>query len=305
MRSAPAAGLAVLRTHVTVSQLSSSMAPLSAGLLGPGDPPPFEVFHAAGRARALLVCDHASRAVPRVLASLGLPVEASWRHIAWDIGAAELARALSTRLDAPAVLAGYSRLVVDCNRQLEDPSCFLRFSDGQRVPGNEHLAPDERRARAGACYEPYHKAIAARLHDYGQRGIVPALIAVHSFTSVLGTRPRPWQVGILWDQDGRIALPLLERLRAERGLVVGDNEPYSGRHPSDYTVDRHAESAGLPHVCLEVRQDELLTPAGVARWAELLGRALADILADESLYAVFGAHAAHTAHSAHAAPRRP
>jgi len=118
---------------------------------------------------------------------------------------------------------------------------------------------------------------------------VPALIAVHSFTPVLGTEARPWNVGVLWDRDPRMALPLLTRLRAEPGLVVGDNQPYSGRHPADYTVDHHADSAGLPHVCLEVRQDELLTPAGIARWAEILGRALADILADESLYAVWQA----------------
>ena len=287
---------------MTVSQLSSSTAPSAPGLLKDRDPPPFEVVHAAGRARTLLVCDHASRAFPRTLGTLGLPAEATWRHIAWDIGAAELTRSLSARLDAPAVLAGYSRLVIDCNRQLEDPSCFASVSDGQPVPGNERLTEPERRARAAACYEPYHKAVALRLQEHRHTGVVPALIAVHSFTPVLGTRARPWRVGILWDRDGRIALPLLERLRAEPGLVVGDNEPYSGRHPSDYTVDRHAESAGLPHVCLEVRQDELVTPAGVARWAELLGRALADILADDSLYAIGEVHGPQVAR---AVPRRP
>jgi predicted N-formylglutamate amidohydrolase len=259
------------------------------GLLGPGDPRPFEIHHPSGRARALVVCDHASRAIPRGLGRLGLPDEATWRHIAWDIGAAELARALSLRLDAPAVLAGYSRLVVDCNRRLEDPSCFVAVGDGQRVPGNEQLTDADRRARAGACHEPYHKAIAARLQEFRRAAVVPALIAVHSFTPVLGSEARPWNVGVLWDHDPRIAVPLLARLRSEPGLVVGDNQPYSGRHPADYTVDHHAESAGLPHVCLEVRQDELLTPAGIARWAELLGRALADILADESLYAIWQA----------------
>jgi predicted N-formylglutamate amidohydrolase len=223
------------------------------------------------------------------LAQLGLPAEATWRHIAWDIGAAELARALSHRLDAPALLAGYSRLVVDCNRRLEDPTCFVALGDGQRVPGNEQLTDADRRLRAAACHEPYHKAIAARLHDFNRQGVIPALIAVHSFTPVLGSEARPWNVGVLWDQDPRMAAPLLARLRSEPGLVVGDNQPYSGRHPADYTVDHHAESAGLPHVCIEVRQDELLTPAGIARWAELIGRALADILADPSLYAIWQA----------------
>jgi predicted N-formylglutamate amidohydrolase len=259
------------------------------GLLARGDPPPYEIHHPGGRARALITCDHASRAFPAALGRLGLAEAATWRHIAWDIGAGELARALSDRLDATAVLAGYSRLVVDCNRRLEDPTCFLAVADGEPVPGNQGLGEADRRARASACYEPYHKAIAGRLQDFHRRGTVPALISVHSFTPVLGGLPRPWHVGVLWDKDARIPLPLLARLRAEPGLVVGDNEPYSGRHPADYTVDRHAESAGLPHVCLEVRQDELATAAGVARWAEILGRGLADILAEETLYQVWEA----------------
>jgi predicted N-formylglutamate amidohydrolase len=262
------------------------------GLLAKGDPAPYELHHAAGRARVLVVCDHASRAFPAALGRLGLPEEATFRHIAWDIGAADLARALSRALDAPAILAGYSRLVIDCNRRLEDPSCFVAQADGQPVPGNAALSAEQRRARAAACYEPYHKAIGAHLHELRAGERVPALIAVHSFTPVLGREVRPWNVGVLWDRDPRIALRLLGRLRGTVGLVVGDNLPYSGRHPADYTVDRHAESAGLPHVCLEVRQDELLTPAGVARWAQILAGALGDILADESLYRVFEARAA-------------
>ena len=258
-------------------------------LLTRDDPPPFEIHRPAGAARALITCDHASRLIPAALGRLGLPEPSTWRHIAWDIGAAELARALSDRLDAAAVLAGYSRLVVDCNRQLEDPTCFLAVSDGEPIPGNAGLTDAGKRARAMACYEPYHKAISARLHDFRHRGIVPALISVHSFTPVLGGEPRPWHVGVLWDQDGRMALRLLKRLNAEPGLIVGDNEPYSGRHPADYTVDRHAESAGLPHVCIEVRQDELATAAGVGRWAELLGRALSEIVADDTLHQVWEA----------------
>jgi predicted N-formylglutamate amidohydrolase len=269
---------------------STAAVPPHGSLLGPHDPPPFEIHHAAGRAPLLLACDHASRAFPAALGRLGLPDEATWRHIAWDIGAAELTRALAARLDAPAVLAGYSRLVVDCNRRLDDPSCFAAVSDAQRIPGNENLSEAERRRRATACYEPYHKAIAQRLHAIAQAGTVPALIAIHSFTPVYGTQARPWNVGILWDKDPRIAVPLLDRLRAEPGLVVGDNEPYSGRHPADYTIDRHAESAGLPHVCVEVRQDELLTPAGVARWAEILGRALSGILARPGVHAIWDGH---------------
>lgn len=265
--------------------VSRPVAPVR-GLLGPGDPAPFEVHRPQGTARVLLACDHASRTMPAALDRLGLPDEATWRHIAWDIGAAALTRSLADRLDAPAVLAGYSRLVVDCNRRIEDPTCFAAVSDGQRIPGNEGLDDAQRRARIAACYEPYHREIAARLQASRTATRVPALVAIHSFTPVYGVQARPWNVGILWDRDARIPVPLLARLRREPGLVVGDNEPYSGRHPADYTIDRHAESAGLPHVCIEVRQDELLAPAGVARWAEILGRALADILADDSLYVV-------------------
>ncbi len=265
---------------------AATAAGAAAPLIGPADPPPYEIYHPERVSRLLIVCDHASRAIPAALGGLGLADAASRRHIAWDIGAADLARALSDRLRAPAVLAGYSRLVIDCNRRLEDPSCFLTVSDGDPVPGNVGLSPEAIRARAAACYEPYHKAIAQRLRDVRRRGEVPALVAVHSFTPSMGGQARPWHIGVLWDQDGRIPLPLLERLRAEPGLVVGDNEPYSGRHPADYTVDRHAESAGLPHVCIEVRQDELGTPAGVGRWADILGRALGAILAEDALYRI-------------------
>ncbi len=258
----------------------------TAVLLLEGDPPPFQVYRPAGAARALITCDHASRQIPRALGALGLRSEALERHIAWDIGAGDLARALADRLDATAVLAGYSRLVIDCNRRLLDPSCFVTLADGDTVPGNLGLTPAATRARAQACYEPYHEAIEGRLAEFTRRGEVPALIAVHSFTPTMGGVARPWHVGVLWDKDGRMPLELLRSLRAEPGLNVGDNEPYSGRHPADYTVDRHAERTGLPHVCIEVRQDELTTPAGVARWADILGRALGAILANDSLYQV-------------------
>ena len=257
-------------------------------LLTAADPPPFEVFRSRGAARALIACDHASRAFPAALGRLGLPEAATLRHIAWDIGAADLARALADRLDAPAVLAGYSRLVVDCNRRLEDPSCFVALADGERVPANEGLDATAKAARAAACYAPYHAALGTQLGSLRERRRVPALIAVHSFTPVMDGFNRPWHVGVLWDADGRMALPVLERLRAIPGLLVGDNQPYSGRHPADYTVHRHAQSAGLPHVCLEVRQNELETPAGVERWAAILGAVLGGILADDSLYQVLG-----------------
>lgn len=255
-------------------------------LLGPDDPPPFALHNPAGGAPVLIVCDHAGRALPRALGRLGLDDWVLDRHVAWDIGSASVARGLAERLDAPAVLAGYSRLVVDLNRRLDDPSAFARVSDGIAIPANLELGPDERDRRARAIFEPYHAAIRSRLDAFQQRGIAPALIAVHSCTPVFDSVVRPWHVGVLWDRDARLAAPLLERLRARRGVEVGDNEPYSGRHSYDFTVDHHGEARGLPCVGIEVRQDLIDTDAGAREWAGVLADALGDILADPELYRV-------------------
>ena len=258
--------------------------PSSPTLLGPEDPPAWSVERPAGRAPVLVVCDHASNSVPVGLDSLGLSDEALSRHIAWDIGAGPLSRELAARLDAPLVLCGYSRLVVDCNRHPDDPTAFREESDGQTVPGNLGLSAIDREQRLQSVFRPYHDQIEHRLGLMRARGIVPALISVHSFTPRLDGQKRPWHVGVLWDADPRIPVPLLNALRQHADLCVGDNEPYSGRHPSDYTIDRHAERAGLPHVCLEIRQDLLAEGAGITQWAELLDAALRPILADPGLY---------------------
>jgi predicted N-formylglutamate amidohydrolase len=236
--------------------------------------------------------------VPRALGNLGLSEAQISRHIGWDIGAAALAHALARRLELPVVVSGYSRLVIDCNRRLDDPTSIALQSDGDMIPGNVGLSDVARAARAREIFEPYHAALAAELRSaqalctpardaasaspHAAAG--PALIAVHSFTEVFGGRERPWHCGILWDRDPRLPLALLTALREEAGLVVGDNEPYSGRHPADYTVDTHAEHHGLPHVCIEVRQDLLANAAGVEAWAERLARPLAARLADPELY---------------------
>jgi len=255
-------------------------------LLGPDDPPPYELVNEAGAAPILLVCDHASRAVPAALDRLGLDEALLMRHIGWDIGAAEVTRSLAARLDAPAVLAGYSRLVVDCNRDLDDPSAMPQESDGVVVPGNAALSPEARRRRADAIYWPYHRAIADRLERLTSAGRVPAMISIHSFTPVMKGFVRPWHVGVLWDADPRIPVPLLDRLRANAELVVGDNEPYSAKEPAGYTVRAHAVSAGLPHVAIEIRQDLIDTASGARRWAEILATALEPILAEPELYRV-------------------
>jgi predicted N-formylglutamate amidohydrolase len=215
-----------------------------------------------------------------VLGGLGLSELARWQHMAWDIGAGELARGLATALDAPAVLAGYSRLVVDCNRHPDDPEAFRTTSDGCEVPGNRSLSDVERDARLAAIFDPYHEAIAAMLGGFRARGVQPLLISVHTFTPRLAGNERPWHVGVLWDRDERSARALLDGLRAIDGILVGDNEPYSGKHPSDFTIDHHAEAAGLPHVCIEVRQDQFESAAGTERWVRILGGVLHRMLDD-------------------------
>lgn len=253
-------------------------------LIGPGDPPPFTIHNPVGKAPFLLVCDHASRAFPRALGQLGVADWVLERHVAWDIGSADLCRALSDRFDAPAVMAGYSRLVVDLNRQLHDPSAFIAVSDGIAIPGNLELSEDDRRARVESFFAPYHGAVAQRLDAFRSRGHVPALVSIHTCTPVFNRVVRQWHIGVMWDRDPRIAQPLIEHLNAVEGVCVGDNEPYSGRHPNDYTVDVHAEQPGLPCVGVEVRQDLVDHPGGVERWAGILGDALDAVLSDPGLY---------------------
>lgn len=257
--------------------------PAANPLLARDDPAPYVVLEPHGSAQALIVCDHASRAFPGALARLGLPESATWQHIAWDIGAGELSRGLAHALDAPGVLAGYSRLVVDCNRSPDDPDAFREQSDGWAIPGNQGLGAYERSLRLGTIFDPYHQCVDALLRGFRARGVTPLLIAVHSFAPRLASAgaERPWHAGVLWDRDEANARRLLAALRtAEPGLVVGDNEPYSGKHPANYTIDHHAKAGGLPHVCLEVRQDQLESPGGVERWVRLLAKVLAPLVRD-------------------------
>lgn len=258
--------------------------PGTAPLIGPDDPPPYVVLHEQGAAEALLVCDHASRAFPRAMERLGLPELATWQHVAWDIGAAELTRGLANALDAPAVLAGYSRLVADCNRDPDHAEVFRGESDGWVVPGNQSLTDAARRARCGAFFAPYHARIAASLEELRGRGVIPLFVSIHTFTPVLSGRQRPWHVGVLWDADEENARRLMSGLAQVDGLVVGDNQPYSGRHPADYTINHHARRAGLPHLCIEVRQDQVDSPAGVERWVRLLAVLIGDMLGEPAAH---------------------
>lgn len=265
--------------------MSASSAGPAGDLLTPDDPPPVEIFNDTAPAPLLLVCDHAARLVPRRLGRLGLDETAFGRHIAWDIGAAEVARRLAARLSAPLALSVYSRLVVDTNRRPGDPTAIPEESDGTPVPGNRGLTAVDRIARIVAMHEPYHAAIAARLAALRGRGIVPVLLSIHSFTPTFQGFARPWQIGVLWNRDGRLARPLMDRLAAA-GIVVGDNQPYSGQDRHGYTMPRHAEEAGLPHALIEIRQDLIDTPSGAELWAANLHDVLAPLVADQALHQV-------------------
>lgn len=250
------------------------------------DPNAYRVVGEGARAPFLLTCDHASRALPPAYGTLGLPEAELARHIGWDIGAAGLTERLADRLDACAVLSGYSRLLVDCNRAADDPTLICELSDGAVVSGNRGLPPEEVARRIALYHAPYHAAVAERIARLRERVAAPPVISIHSFTPSMRGRARPWHVGILWNRDPRLAVPLLEKLGREPDITVGDNEPYSGRSNVGYTMRRHGADAGLPHVLIEVRQDELGDPAGIDRWADRLGRILGEIIAEGSPFAV-------------------
>ncbi|NYF21173.1 putative N-formylglutamate amidohydrolase [Xanthomonas sp. JAI131] len=239
-------------------------------LLGAGDPPPYTVYQAHGRSPYLLIADHAGQRVPQALADLGLPQRELDRHIGWDIGIAGVTADLAQVLDAFAIVQTYSRLVIDCNRPLSAPGSIAEVSDGTVVPGNQGLDAAARAARVSAIFTPYHARIAAELDRRRDAGLTTILIAMHSFTPAMAGESRPWHAGVLYQRDARFAQALLAELRAEPGLVVGDNQPYSVSDATDYAIPVHAEARGLAHVELEIRQDLIADRAGQRQWAQRL-----------------------------------
>lgn len=245
-------------------------------LLSPGEPPPYYVMHAQSESPILLVCDHAASRFPAALGTLGLDPFARRCHLAIDIGAGSLTEYLADRLGVTAVLAQYSRLIVDCNRELLDPGAFLEFGDGIVVSGNLNLSQEDKDARAEAIYRPYHRAVDTQLQRLLVVGERPAFIAIHSFTPVLNGRTRPWEIGVLWDTDLRLRDIFLKDF-SDAGFNVGDNEPYSGKAPADYTIDHHAEGPGVPHIGIEIRQDLIHDAAGVARLGNIMHKIIESI----------------------------
>ena len=252
-------------------------------LIARGEPAPFVIENARGKGRAVLCCDHASAYIPRRLNFLGLEAGDRLRHIAWDIGAAEVARRLSGHLDAPLFLAGYSRLVVDCNRPLRVADIFAERSEDTPIPGNIGISVEERAERASTFYWPYHDALHAFIDARAKSGTVPVLISVHSFTPVYRGVTRRWHIGVHYRLDPRLARLVLEGLRRDRELVVGENEPYEVTLDEDYTVPVHAERRGLPYVLFEIRQDLITADPGVEAWADRLAAILLPALDHPSI----------------------
>ena len=251
---------------------------------------PVETLEGASR-NLLLICDHASNALPAEYGRLGLPEAEFRRHIAYDIGAGAVTRRLAERLGATAILTGYSRLLIDPNRGADDPTLVMKLSDGAVIPGNSKIGATEIADRIRMFHEPYHAAISAWLDEALDLGEVPVILSVHSFTPDWKKVPRRWHAALLWDKDKRLAAPMIGALEAE-GFIVGDNEPYDGALEND-TLYRHGTARGLPHALIEIRQDLISDMDGAEQWAELLVRVMKPILKDPELGRVrhFGSRA--------------
>ncbi|MEA2698155.1 MAG: hypothetical protein QOI66_2426 [Myxococcales bacterium] len=258
--------------------------PVLPALLSPDEPVPFDVDGRQGRSPFFIICDHAGRLLPRALGTLGLSEAALATHIAWDIGAGGVARRLATALDACVVWQRYSRLVIDCNRPLDAVDSIATRSERTVIPGNQNVTRDDAAGRANAIFHPYHDTIRAALDQRAAEGRPTVLVAMHSFTPAFLDVARPWQIGVLYNRDTRLAVPLLDMLRRKGDLIVGDNEPYAVTDVSDFSINHHGEQRAIPCVELELRQDLIADEAGQSAWAQRLADLLAEVL--ESLPAL-------------------
>jgi predicted N-formylglutamate amidohydrolase len=245
-------------------------------LLAADEPPPFIEVGRQGRSNFVIVVDHASRRIPRRLADLGLPASELQRHIAWDIGALGVARRMAAALDAPLVAQNYSRLVIDCNRDPKVAGSIPRLSESIEIPGNIGLSDAEVAARRAEIFHPYHDQVRALLDERLAAARPTILVAQHSMTDIYKGVRRDMHAAVLYNRDRRFAGLVLDTLRREVDLVVADNEPYFVSDDTDYTIPRHGEARGLPHVEIEIRQDLVSDDAGQALWARRISRALQD-----------------------------
>jgi predicted N-formylglutamate amidohydrolase len=247
---------------------------MSDRLLAPDEPPAFTEIRSNGRSAFVITVDHASSRIPRRLAALGLPAGELERHIAWDIGALAVAERVAAALDAPLVASNYSRLVIDCNRDPRVAASIPALSEFTAIPGNSALSDLERATRRAEIFDPYHAHLRALLDQRQQAGRPTILVSQHSMTDVFKGAPRAMHAAVLYNRDRRFAGLVLDALRGEPGLTIGDNEPYFVSDETDYTIPQHGERRGLPHVEIEIRQDMIFGAAGQDEWARRVTRAL-------------------------------
>jgi predicted N-formylglutamate amidohydrolase len=247
---------------------------MSYRLLAPDEPGAVLEERRDARSEFVIIVDHAGARIPRRLGDLGLSGPELARHIAWDIGALEVARRVAAALDGTLVAQNYSRLVIDCNR---DPACaasITTLSEHTQIPGNVGIGAQERAARRREIFDPYHEHIRALLDARERAGRATILVAQHSMTNLFKGVARPMHAAVLYNRDRRLAAHMLDSLRRESGLVIGDNEPYAVNDETDYSVRWHGEARALAHVELEIRQDLILDAAGQNEWGERIARAL-------------------------------
>jgi len=254
---------------------------------------PYRTIEGDAKLGLLILCDHAQNRIPPEYRSLGLEGDVLQRHIAFDLGAEGVAARLARALGAPAVLSRFSRLLIDPNRGLDDPTLIMEIADGHVVPGNTALSAPEREARLTRFYHPYHAGIASALESGMATGKPPVIVSVHSFTEAWKGVRRPWSAAVLWDKDPRLPLPLLEALQTIPDARIGGNVPYSGQLKGD-TLYRHATMRGLAHALIEVRQDLIATEEGQASWAAHLARVLSRVLESASGLNRIEHHGSHT-----------
>lgn len=243
-------------------------------LLASDEPPAFQMIREHGHSAYFITCDHGGNLLPRALGTLGLHPSELKRHIAWDLGAAALARRLAEALDAFLIVQRYSRLAIDCNRPLHSQSSIVPISESTLIPGNQNLDAADADARRREIFQPYHDRIDAELAARNASGRATILVALHSFTPVFQGETRPWHIGVLYHRDARLARVLLALFHAESDLVVGDNQPYSVGDETDYAIPVYGEQRAIPHVELEIRQDLLADESGQITWAQRLVCAL-------------------------------
>jgi predicted N-formylglutamate amidohydrolase len=243
-------------------------------LLGADEPPPVAELGRHGRSNFVIVVDHAGRRIPERLGDLGLPAAELLRHIAWDIGALGVARRMAATLDAPLVAQNYSRLVIDCNRDPKVTTSIPLVGESIGIPGNIGLSAVEIAARRAEIFDPYHDRVCSLLDERRAAGRTTILVAQHSMTDLFKGVRREMHAAVLYNRDRRFAGLVLDALRGEPGLVIGDNQPYFVSDETDYTIPRHGEARGLPHVEIEIRQDLITDEAGQDEWAKRICRAL-------------------------------